>query len=125
MTAKSKKETKELEFSEAELEQLIEYPTPNVIETLKREHKELFGITVLPSAKDANDGAFFVFKRPTRQIFQAAASVKNDMDAADVVLKNCYVWGPKELLEDMNVFQSVSLQFQEINKPRVSQLKKL
>lgn len=100
-------------------------PTENQIAAWKKKYQEIFAIEVAESEPGAADGLYFIFRRPDRKILSAASSVDDELQAADIVLKNTLVFGDASALEDMAVFESVAQQFKEINKPRVSQLKKL
>jgi len=100
-------------------------PTENQIATLKKKHGEIFGIEVEETEPGSADGLYFIFKRPDRKVLSAASSVDDELQAAEIVLKNTLVFGDASALEDIAVFQTIAEQFKEINKPRVSQLKKL
>lgn len=118
--------TEVVEQSKEELGFDVVKPSEAEIAKLKKQHGgALFGITLAPSGPDDDDGLYFVFRTPTRQMFQAAAAIADDIESGLVMLKNTMVWGSLEALEDMAVLQALSDQFKEINKPRVATLKKL
>lgn len=100
--------------------------TEEVIKSLKKKHGTVYLIEVDPE-EDGGEPIELVFKKPDRPTLSAAAKFaqSDPIRSGEIVLQNCLVHGPAEVLQDMSVFQAVSQQFEEITKARQARLKKL
>ncbi len=100
--------------------------TENEIKKLKAKYGDIYQIEVDPE-EEGGETLVFLFRAPDRAILGAASKLASTdlVKAAEVMINNCLLAGPKEELEKIPVFQAVSEQFERINEPRKSQLKKI
>lgn len=100
--------------------------TDEQIQKHKARHKNIYLITVEGETKE-EENIEFLFKQPDRKILAAAGkfAASNPLQAADIMMQSCLLEGDKNALEDTAVFTAVAAQFEEINKPRESAIKKL
>lgn len=100
-------------------------PTQGEIDALKRKHGKLFQVDVEPDG-DA-PALIFLFREPDRKTMSATVKISqtDPLQAAEIMVKNCLVWGDAKELDNMAVFTAVSAQFEEINKARTATIKNL
>jgi len=100
--------------------------TEDIIKKLKKKHGQVYLIEVDPE-EEGGEVIQLVFRKPDRPTLSAAArfAQTDPIKSGEIVLENCLVHGPKEVLKDMSIFQAVSQQFEEITKARQARLKKL
>lgn len=93
-------------------------PTKERIAELKAEHGDLFLITV-------EDKAAF-FKRPSRKAlsYAAKAGEKDPLAFNEVIMKDTYIEGDKELMEDDGYFLGAANQIGELVQVKTSTLEK-
>ena len=93
--------------------------TPEEIESYKAEYREVYEITV-------EDKKCFIHK-PTRQILDAAmnASSKRNSMFNETLLRNCWLAGNKEIMEDDDYFMGASAQLDQVIEFKTAELKKL
>jgi hypothetical protein len=93
--------------------------TPEEIEEFKKEYREVYLITV-------EDKKCYLHK-PTRQILDAAmsASAKRNSMFNEVIMRNCWLAGNKEILEDDDFFMGASTQLDQVIEFKNAELKKL
>lgn len=107
--------------------------TPEVIAAWKKENPR--GVWILTVFKDdeedtdpdavAESKTGYV-RKPTRQELSAAMTLKNDpLGQAENILRDCWLGGDEELLEDEDYFQGAVSKFSEIMEVRKAEIKKL
>lgn len=89
------------------------------IEAAKQQFGDLFQLTV-------EDKTCFIHK-PTRQIIDLAisSSAKRSSLFEETILRNCWLAGDKEIVENDEYFFAVSKQLDEVIKFKSAELKKL
>lgn len=93
--------------------------TPEQIEEYKKQYPDIYVISV-------EDKKCFLHK-PTRQTLDLALTSREKKRSlyAETILKNCWLAGNKEILEDDEYFFSVSTQLDELVTFKEAELKKL
>jgi hypothetical protein len=93
-------------------------PTPEQIADLKAKHGDLFLITVEDKAA--------IFKRPTRKAlsYAAKAGEKDPLAFNEVIMRDTFIEGDKELMEDDGYFLGAANQIAEIVSVKTSSLEK-
>jgi hypothetical protein len=66
-------------------------------------------------------------RKPSREELACFMTAKdeNPLDIAEGILRDCWLGGDEELLDDFDWFQGAVMQFQELMKVRTGQIKKL
>lgn len=65
-------------------------------------------------------------RKPTRSEISAAMTIKNDaLKQAEELLRDCWLGGDEELLDDEDYFQAAVVLFSELMEVRKGELKKL
>lgn len=93
--------------------------TPEQVEGYKKEYKELYLITV--------EDKKCILHTPTRQTLDLALASREKKRSlyAETILKNCWIAGDKEILEDDKYFYSASSQLDELVTFKNAEIKKL
>lgn len=97
--------------------------TQREIDRLKKQHGKLTLITV----NDENDQeVHFWFKKPDMRVMSATAKVaqSDPMQAAQIFATNCIVKGDVTLLDDVDIFSSISEPIMELVETRAVEVKK-
>lgn len=94
-------------------------PTKEEIKKLKATHGPLFMLTVEDKA--------CILKKPSRKALSYASSVatKDPMKFNEIILKNAWVDGDKEILEDDDYFLGASAKLAEIIEVKGAELVKI
>lgn len=93
--------------------------TAEQIEAAKQQHGDIFQLTV-------EDKTCFIHK-PTRQIIDLAisSSAKRSSLFEETILRNCWLAGDKEIVDNDEYFFAVGKQLDEVIKFKSAELKKL
>lgn len=91
--------------------------TDKQIAEMKAKHGELFLVEV--------DGKSCILHKPTRKDLSYASTVKDPIKMQEVLLKQLWVNGDKEILEQDDLFLAVANQMDEIIKVKEATVKKL
>lgn len=113
---------------EVSQEQSAKRPTMPEINTLKKKHGRLYEVEVAPDNDDENSVPLvFLFTKPDRKTLSAVMKVSqtDPMLSAEIMVKNCLVWGDEKALDDNGIFMAVSEQFEQINTARTATIKNL
>lgn len=66
------------------------------------------------------------FRKPTRQEMSASLTIKNDpIGQAEELMRDAWLGGDEELLDDDDYFQAAFIEFQELMTFKTGELKKL
>lgn len=83
----------------------------------KKKHGDIFEITV--------DGKSCILHKPTRQNLSYASVVKDPIKLSETLLKQLWVDGDKEILEQDDLFMAVVNKMEEVIKVKEAEIKKL
>lgn len=83
----------------------------------KTKHGDIFEITV--------DGKSCILHKPTRQNLSYASVVKDPIKMSETLLKQLWVDGDKEILEQDDLFMAVVNKMEEVIKVKEAEVKKL
>ena len=83
----------------------------------KAKHGDIFEITV--------DGKSCILHKPTRQNLSYASVVKDPIKMSETLLKQLWVDGDKEILEQDDLFMAVVNKMEEVIKVKEAEIKKL
>lgn len=83
----------------------------------KAKHGDIFEITV--------DGKSCILHKPTRQNLSYASVVKDPIKMSETLLKQLWVDGDKEILEQDDLFMAVVNKMEEVIKVKEAEVKKL
>ncbi|MBQ0075100.1 MAG: hypothetical protein KBT34_13035 [Prevotella sp.] len=83
----------------------------------KAKHGDIFEITV--------DGKNCILHKPTRQNLSYASVVKDPIKMSETLLKQLWVDGDKEILEQDDLFMAVVNKMEEVMKVKEAEVKKL
>lgn len=99
--------------------------TDAVIKGWKEAHtRGVWKMTVFAEEGDESKTAYF--RKPSRVELASAAAIKNDpMGIAEGLLRDSFLGGDEELLNDDDYFQGALDQFQELMQVRRGEIKKL
>jgi hypothetical protein len=105
---------------EKEEKTLVGQATPEQIEAWKREHGDVYAITV-------DEGVLYVRKRKRRDLSYAssAAAKKGGLDYIEAVMKNCKLGGDDSIITDDAKFMGASGQMATLIDIKEAELKKL
>ena len=91
--------------------------TEKQIQEMKKKHGTLFLITV--------DDKSCIIHKPTRQDLSYVSVVKDPMKINETLLKQLWVDGDKEMIEDDDCFMAVCNKMSEVLKVKEAEIKKL
>lgn len=91
--------------------------TKEQIAELKKKHGEIFEISV--------EGKSCIVRRPNRKDLSYVSVVKDPIKMSETLLKQLWVEGDKEILEQDDLFLAVIPKMEEVIKVKESQIKKL
>jgi hypothetical protein len=93
--------------------------TPEQIEEWKKQHKDIFKITV--------DGRTCYLKKPSRKAlgYASVAGKENPLKFNEVILNNCWLGGDEEIKTDDSLFMSVSAKLTALIEIKDAELEKL
>jgi hypothetical protein len=93
--------------------------TPEQIEEWKKQHKDIFKITV--------DGRTCYLRKPSRKAlgYAAVAGKENPLKFNEVILKDCWLAGDEEIKTDDTLFMSISAKLTELIEIKDAELEKL
>lgn len=94
----------------------MEYTKEQVAEW-KKKHGEIFELSV--------DGKSCIVRKPNRKDLSYVSVVKDPIKMSETLLKQLWVDGDKEILEDDSLFLAVIPKMEEVIKVKESQIKKL
>lgn len=105
---------------EKEEKTLVGQATPEQIEAWKREHGDVYAITV-------DDGVLYVRKPKRRDLSYAssASAKKGGLDYIEAVMKNCKLGGDDSIITDDAKFMGASGQMATLIDIKEAELKKL
>lgn len=83
----------------------------------KKKHGDIFEITV--------DGKSCILHKPTRQNLSYVSVVKDPIKMSETLLKQLWVDGDKEILEQDDLFMAVVNKMEEVIKVKEAEVKKL
>lgn len=87
------------------------------IEAWKAKHGELYQISV--------DGKSCLLRRPTRKDISYASVVRDPMQLSETMLKQLWLDGDKEILEQDDLFLAVVAKMEEVMKIKEAEIKKI
>lgn len=99
---------------------LIGQATPEQIEAWKKEHGEIYAVTV--------DGHVAYLKKPSRKILEYYTSLvmdKKPIRANEALLTNCWLGGDEAIKSVDSLFLSASSQLSELIEVKDSEITKL
>lgn len=91
--------------------------TKEQIAELKKKHGEIYEISV--------EGKSCIVRRPNRKDLSYVSVVKDPIKMSETLLKQLWVDGDKEILENDDLFLAVISKMEEVIKVKESQIKKL
>ncbi len=91
--------------------------TKEQIAELKKKYGEIFEISV--------EGKSCIVRRPNRKDLSYVSVVKDPIKMSETLLKQLWVEGDKEILEQDDLFLAVIPKMEEVIKVKESQIKKL
>jgi len=103
--------------------------TPEVIKAWKEAHpRGIWQVSIDgddPADKEAIKTGYL--RKPSREELASFMTSKdaNPLDVAEGLLRDCWLGGDEELLDDFDYFQGAVTQFQELMKVRTGEIKKL
>lgn len=97
--------------------------TQREITTLKNKHGKITLVTI--EGDEGQEDLHFWFKQPDRKILSAAVKMgeRDQMKGTEVFIENCLVKGPKEQLQDVEVFMALAPQVEALIKIRTTRVK--
>ena len=108
-----------MENSENNEKKLVGQATPEQIEAWKREHGDIYAITV-------EDGVLYVRKPKRRDLSYASAAGRNSgLEYIEAVMKNCKLGGDESIISEDAKFMGASSQMASIIDIKEASLKKL
>ncbi len=87
------------------------------IEAWKAKHGDLYQISV--------DGKSCLLRRPTRKDISYASVVRDPMQLSETMLKQLWLDGDKEILEQDDLFLAVVAKMEEVMKIKEAEIKKI
>jgi len=66
------------------------------------------------------------FRKPNRPEISAALTLRNDvMRMQEELMRDCFLGGDNELLDDEDYFQAAAIEFETVQKTRTAEIKKV
>lgn len=95
------------------------------IDLLKKQHGEVYEIAV-PVDDEGNEMTYAYIARPKRKILEAVFGIVNvnPIQAADIILKNCWLAGNELIKTDDDLFMAAAPLVLSIIKIRQGEIKK-
>ena len=87
------------------------------IEAWKAKHGDLYQISV--------DGKSCLLRKPTRKDISYASVVRDPMQLSETMLKQLWLDGDKEILEQDDLFLAVVAKMEEVMKIKEAEIKKI
>nr|DAQ28953.1 MAG TPA: hypothetical protein [Caudoviricetes sp.] len=91
--------------------------TQEQIESWKKKHGEIFELTI--------EDKSCIIRRPTRQEFSFVSGIKDPIQLSETLLKQLWIDGDKEILEDDAYFLPAISQLDEVLRQKEASVKKL
>ena len=91
--------------------------TQEQIESWKKKHGEIFELTI--------EDKSCIIRRPTRQEFSFVSGIKDPIQLSETLLKQLWIDGDKEILEDDAYFLAAISQLDEVLRQKEASVKKL
>lgn len=91
--------------------------TQEAIEDWKKKHGEVFELTI--------EDKSCIIRRPTRQEFSFVSGIKDPIQLSETLLKQLWLEGDKEILEDDAYFLPAISHLDEVLKQKEASVKKL
>lgn len=87
------------------------------IESWKKKHGEIFELTI--------EDKSCIIRRPTRQEFSFVSGIKDPIQLSETLLKQLWIDGDKEILDDDAYFLPAISQLDEVLRQKEASVKKL
>ena len=87
------------------------------IESWKKKHGEIFELTI--------EDKSCIIRRPTRQEFSFVSGIKDPIQLSETLLKQLWIDGDKEILDDDAYFRPAISQLDEVLRQKEASVKKL
>lgn len=91
--------------------------TQEQIESWKKKHGEIFELTI--------EDKSCIIRRPTRQEFSFVSGIKDPIQLSETLLKQLWIDGDKEILDDDAYFLPAISQLDEVLRQKEASVKKL
>lgn len=91
--------------------------TQEQIESWKKKHGEIFELTI--------EDKSCIIRRPTRQEFSFVSGIKDPIQLSETLLKQLWIDGDKEIIEDDAYFLPAISQLDEVLRQKEASVKKL